>query len=203
MGKTKTEIWSGAALKLGVERIGSTTENTPQRFAMEDAYPNAVDAALEMYGWHFATKRKKLAQDSSSPEFGFDYQYPVLGDCVRVLGVWDGIAFSDDIVWTEENGFYLTDEQDFYIQYTSNDITEADFSFMFIQALEYQLASVTALKLGKYRTVMADMAALAEGWANKAMTSDAKRRSRRASKQKSSWLTARGLTTTIPPAEIL
>lgn len=203
MGTTRTEIFNGTAVKLGVEGVSSDTETSDQAIAFRDAYPDAKDAALEMYGWPFATKRKVLAQASPAPPFGFEYKYPIPADCVRILGVWDGVQWSEDIVWVEENGFYLTDEDTFSIRYTSNNITEAIFGFMFAQTLQYQLAALTALKLKNSRTIMENMITLAESWSLKAQTSDARRRSRRKTKQRSSWLTARGATTTIPEAEIL
>ena len=194
---TKTKIYNGAFGKIGVERITSLSDDSPQRIRADDQYDTALEATLEAFAWPFATKRVELAQDSETPPFGWDYQYPIPADCVRITEVWDGASNdSDNISWKEEDGFVKTDLEEFYIVYTYLVEDESKYSSMFAEAFEFKLGALLAMPLKGSRVLMMEMLDAFTAVVNKAETQNAKKRSRRSMKQKSTWLTAR--TTPVP-----
>ncbi|MBU2527627.1 MAG: hypothetical protein KKC03_13610 [Bacteroidetes bacterium] len=195
------DIYNGALGKLGVERIAVIDEDSDQRIALDDQYTQSLEAVLEAFPWKFATKRVALAADVTAPIFPEDmYRFIIPDDCVRILSVWNGVT--NDIEWDEEEGFVITDQDTFYIRYTSNGIAVTDFSKLFRETLEYKLAAQVALPLKQNRGVMETMVTLFQQKLIQAQTIDSTKRSKRKASQKSSWLSSRG-SARIKPAKVL
>lgn len=62
----------------------SETDNNAASRAIEAVYDGVLLALLRDYRWSFAIKRAKLAALSDAPEFGYQYQYDLPSDCLRV-----------------------------------------------------------------------------------------------------------------------
>lgn len=72
------------------------TEEVPER--MVAAWDDVRDAALRRNWWNFSIERTTLAADSATPSWGFDKQYSLAGDVVRVLQVdeyWNPAVLAD------------------------------------------------------------------------------------------------------------
>ena len=186
---TKSEIYNGAFGLVGIEWISSLTEDSVQRRKADDQYDEAVKSTLEGYGWRFATKRVELAEDSSSPVFEYENQFVLPSDHIRTLSVYNGT--SAELEWEEEGQLVLTDEDTFYIKYTSYISNESVFPPLFVAALEYKLASLMAIAVRNIRTLAVDMNTMFDHVLKKAETQDAKGRSRRTTGQSSTWLSSR------------
>ena len=186
---TKIEIYNGALGKIGVERMTGLTDESKQRYSLDDQYEAALYATFKSYGWRFATKRAQLALDSTDPVFGFENRFALPSDYIRTLEVWNG--YGNDIVWEEEAGFILTDEDTFYIKYTFKETNEGKYTPLFVEALQYQLASLVAIPLKNNRSLAVDMQNAFINALTKAQVQDAKGRSKRKTKQESSWLSSR------------
>lgn len=64
--------------------INAATEPAERLLA---AWAPVRDAALRARWWRFAIQRKSLAADSATPDWGYDLQYLIDGDVVRVIQV--------------------------------------------------------------------------------------------------------------------
>jgi len=66
---------------------------------ISDAWDDVRDAALKKAAWKFAIVRTYLeSPDTDAPEWGFDYQFTLPGDCLRVIQIgetWVGVDLTD------------------------------------------------------------------------------------------------------------
>lgn len=83
------EIVNSALRKIGATTITSLTDGSENANVANDLYAIHRDNLLRYHTWNFATKRKKLAQSATSPPYGWDHQYPVPSDFLRIVEVHD------------------------------------------------------------------------------------------------------------------
>lgn len=72
--------------------ITALTDGTRNANVASDLYEEHRDNLLRGHPWNFATKRIKLARSATTPVYGWDYQYPVPSDFLRLLEVHDNSA---------------------------------------------------------------------------------------------------------------
>lgn len=87
MAESDVAIANLALTKLGDLRITSLSENTKPAREVNAVYTMLRDKLQRRYVWNFCKARTSLAALSDTPEFGFDYQYQLPSDCLRVLQV--------------------------------------------------------------------------------------------------------------------
>lgn len=79
------DICNRALQKLGASRIISLSDDTVSGRACNVAYESVRDRELRRHPWNFAISRASLASDVATPDYGYDYQYTLPSDCIRVL----------------------------------------------------------------------------------------------------------------------
>lgn len=123
-----TEIANLVAKKLGERAVVDwETDNTKFAKSFRIMYPVLRDGLMRAYVWNFAQKRVALAASATKPAWGYDNQFPVPSDFVRVNEI-DGI--SD---YREEAGHILANtDGPLYLLYThlSEDVTIYDSLFV-------------------------------------------------------------------------
>lgn len=83
---SETGICNRALQMVGANRITSLAElNSKSARECSVAYEPLRDALLRGHPWNFAVTRAQLAEDVSTPAFGFDHQYTLPTDALRVL----------------------------------------------------------------------------------------------------------------------
>lgn len=98
---SQVDIVNLARLRLGEDTITSMTENTEGAFLANSLWELALDMELRAHVWKFALARTELATLVDAPAFGYDFQYQLPTDCIRVLNVGDtypGSSIGDYIV---------------------------------------------------------------------------------------------------------
>lgn len=103
---SETDICNRALQKLGVSRITSLDEDSPEARDCNAAYEFVRDAELRRHPWGFAIKRVTLAPDVESPDFGFNYAFTLPADALRIL------PDNEVTDWVVENGKLLTNDGD-------------------------------------------------------------------------------------------
>ncbi|WP_312465711.1 hypothetical protein [Atlantibacter hermannii] len=88
---TKIVIINRAMTKLGAERLMSETDNNTQSRAIEAVYDGVLENLLRTYRWSFAIRRAKLAALAEKPEYGYQLQYQLPSDCLRIDAVSDSV----------------------------------------------------------------------------------------------------------------
>lgn len=98
-------------------------------------YTDTRDALLAMFQWNFAIRRVTLAQLSATPDWGYNFQYQLPADIIKVLR-----EESLHIKYRIENDKLLTDESTAKIKYIKKITTPGDFDPLFTIALVALLA---------------------------------------------------------------
>jgi hypothetical protein len=114
---SKVDIANFALAKLGDGTILSLTDSNERARAVNLIWDMVEGHELRSRVWHFTVKRASLAASASVPEWGYDFQYPLPADFVRLLQVDDlfpapdmsDYRNTDAAVYRIEGGSILTD----------------------------------------------------------------------------------------------
>lgn len=92
------EIANRALTKLGERRILAFTDDTKQARDVNSMFAVVRDAELRSSRWRFALARAQLPALATAPAFGFERQFQLPNDCLKVLDVGTfspGVDLSD------------------------------------------------------------------------------------------------------------
>lgn len=134
---TKVDICNEALSLIGSDSITSFEERTSTARRMKTLYDTSRKALLRLHPFTFATKRSRLAQLTQKPEFGYEYQFQLPNDLIRVISV----SSEDYLV---EMDRLLTNSTDIELVYTFDNINEETFDSLFTECLILYLASKIA-----------------------------------------------------------
>jgi len=123
-------------------------------------YSNLRDAVMETTSWTFALARDILTPETDTPAFGYNYQFTIPADCLRLLSVRQGVDESDKVPWEREGNLILCDVESVYIQYIKRVTDPVQFSMAFTQALSARIAMEISVPLTESRQMQSDMAGL-------------------------------------------
>lgn len=143
MATSEVEICNLALLLAGADRIDSLSDENQRARICNTLYTNEKNNLLYRHPWNFAIRRVELAVLATAPEFGYDYQFQLPTDCLRVIGV-DSV---EDVNYAIEGTVLVSDEPTMEIKYISTSPTVNTFSHGFCETLSYRLASKVAFAL--------------------------------------------------------
>jgi hypothetical protein len=147
------EIINAGLRKLGEPPITTRTDQSPQARIANATYDSIRNAMLRETPWNFATKRTRLAADASTPAWGYDRQFPLPADFLRLTDV----SNASDSEWRLENGKILTDlEAPLDILYVAQ-VSESDMDISFQEALAARCAFEWAETLSQTDSVKQTM----------------------------------------------
>ncbi len=86
---SQVEIANRALTKLGAARIISFDDDNKQARAVKSMFEIVRDSELRAHLWSFSVKRTSLAALTTTPTWGFDYEYQVPADYLRLVQVND------------------------------------------------------------------------------------------------------------------
>lgn len=136
-----TDICNIALGHLGEARITSLEEDSVAARACSLHYAAARDEVLRSHRWNFAAKRAVLSRLAAAPAFGWQWQYELPVDCLRVLEVNDsevGDVISDE--YLVEGRALLTNAGEVRLVYLRRIENVALFDVLFVKALALRLA---------------------------------------------------------------
>lgn len=87
MASSTIDIANRALTKLGEARILSLTDQTNGAIVMNSMFTQVRDAELRRNRWNFALKRVSLIALADSPDWGYQYQYPLPSDFLSLVQV--------------------------------------------------------------------------------------------------------------------
>jgi len=85
MATSEVYICNLGLQKIGASRISSLTEDSKNANECSACYSHLRDAELRRHNWNFARKRVTLAPSDVTPDFDYDYAFPLPSDCLRIL----------------------------------------------------------------------------------------------------------------------
>lgn len=106
MPQSWTEVCNLALTDLGHQRITSLDDLTKEASLSKLVYPACRDEVLRLHPWNSASRRAALPELAAAPAFGYDHQYQLPADCLRVLRLPDAHA---ETPWKVEGRVLLTD----------------------------------------------------------------------------------------------
>ena len=135
-------VCNRALSKIGDELIimSLDDETKPARYC-KALYADTRDFVLRSYPWRFALKRYILAPLKEKPLFGYDYQFVVPSDCLRVWKTREQQRYQ------VEGRYILADQNVFAFIGISRIEDAAQFDPMFVEALSLRLAAELAVPL--------------------------------------------------------
>lgn len=152
---TLTEIANRALVLIGEPEITQITEGTERALACNTAWPGVRDEVLRSNNWNCAIARKKLAQLSEEPAFGWEHQYQLPTDCLRVIGVW-GSDVPDDypqILYRIEGRRIVTDSPHVYLRYVKQETDTTQYDAVLTAVMVARLAERIAPRLTSSETI--------------------------------------------------
>lgn len=120
MGLSKTDIYNNALLKVSKLTVSSPDDRTTQSKTCNALWDQAFRRTLACHNWSSTIKRVALDRLSTAPTTGYEYQYQLPNDCVKVIRAYRSTAHDDfDFEWVTEGNALLSDESVVYIKYVS------------------------------------------------------------------------------------
>ena len=146
---TETELVNMALNRVGAKRITDLpTDNSPSGIAARLHYSQTRDSLLRSFDWPFARDRKKLSQDTSSPDFEYDNQFHMPSDFLGLRENYEESQYDKANERGEIEGeLFLTNDAAVYLKYIKRVTTVAKFDPLFTELLILVLAKkfITAL----------------------------------------------------------
>ena len=148
MTQSAVDVANSALQKIGAASITSLTDGSAEARAVSIAYDSNRRDELRRYPWNFSIKRAVLAPDVETPTFGYDYQFTLPADCLRVMRCADAT-----IDWQIEGRKILTNGGDtLYLRYQSDVTDEAQWDSNFYNVFAVSLAIDICDKLTQSNT---------------------------------------------------
>lgn len=153
---TQLGQYKGALRAIGDQRLNSLSENTLERYTLDDVWVTSQKYLLLQHPWKFALRVVRLTPDPGiTTVFGPKYAYTKPTDYVRMDGFSTDPYFQNQIrIYDEHDGAWFTDEGNpVYLRYVSNDANHggnlANWPVLFELAHQYYLAEVSGLQITK------------------------------------------------------
>jgi len=175
---TSIDIANRALVLLGGREIASFTEGTNEAKLAKNLYLSSRDYVLRAYPWASLKKRVKLTEIAEKPVNGFDHQYQLPEDSVRVLEVHSGTKLLNDR-WEVNGTAGLTDAKPVSIVYISKTVPESKYSTQLVEALVYRLAAELAYPMTGNTSAQGNFQALFTNTLDEARTTDSLEQSAR------------------------
>lgn len=139
MATSEVSIANLALSILGEESIISLTEDVARARTMNLWYEHIRDVVLSDHVWNSVSARRQLSEDSTSPDFGFDHQYQLPSNFLRLVQFNDGKT-----AFRIEGKKLLTDASTARIRYIKKETDPNQFEPLLVAAIAARLAAETA-----------------------------------------------------------
>ncbi len=142
------EICNTALITLGANTINSLSESTTEAIACNANWDISRRSVMGLHPWNFAMKRTILAQETTTPVFHFDYQYPLPSDLLLLIKV-DG-----DPDYKKESNRILTNKKTCSIKYVFDNTDTTTWAPLFVDVMVARLAYDLAYTIPRARTMI-------------------------------------------------
>jgi len=148
------EICNGSLNQLGATTILSLTEDSKNARLCNQRYSQVRDAVFRSHPWNCLQKRVQLASSTTTPAWGYKFQFDLPGDCLRLLRILDF-----DSNYQVEGRSILSNNETMKILYISR-ITDANqYDELLRETLSAALAADIAYAITSNNTTSQNMIA--------------------------------------------
>jgi hypothetical protein len=168
---TSIDIANRALILLGGREITSFMDKTNEARIAKALYQSTRDYVLRAYPWASLKQRIGVVELAEKPVSGFQHQYQLPNNSIRVLEVHSTgkISPSD---WEVNGDTVLCDAKPLSIVYLAGNLPESKYSSQLVQALVYRLAAEMAYPMTGNNTAQGNFAALFSQVLEEARTTD-------------------------------
>jgi len=145
-------IYNMALVPLGVDRVMDPAEETEPARKCNELYPYIRDDELSQHPWNFALERIACARTTSTPLYGYSYEYQLPSDSLRIID----IETSADS-FKREGDKILTDVTTLYVRYIKQITDTNEFSPSFKSVLAARLKFELCFSLTNSRTMTEEL----------------------------------------------
>ena len=178
------DIANFALNNLGAFNITSLDENSKAARVVNQRYESVRDAVFRAHPWNCLINRASLAQETSTPAFGYTYQYALPTDpfCLRVLEFSNGsLSYPQDNITNNTGGpvfviegrKLLTDEGSAQIKYIGRVTDTQLYDASLTEALAARLAAEICYTITGSTSMVQIQTSLYEAKINEARFNDA------------------------------
>jgi hypothetical protein len=160
-------ICNNAIIKVGGKLITSLNDATNEAKACRTLYEDVRNAVFREHPWNCVTDRKVLNELEDTPPFGFDHQFQLPTDCLRVLTLNDeriplirnGMVYPghDQKRFRIEGRKLLTDETEAKILYISKVDDPNQYDPLLLEAVATRLAAEIAYPITRNASLVTTM----------------------------------------------
>ena len=178
------DIANFALNNLGASNITSLDENSKAARVVNQRYESVRDAVFRAHPWNCLINRASLAQETTTPAFGYTYQYALPTDpfCLRVLEFSNGsLSYPQDNITNNTGGpvfviegrKLLTDEGTAQIKYIGRVTDTQLYDASLTEALAARLAAEICYAITGSTSMVQIQTSLYEAKVNEARFNDA------------------------------
>ena len=146
------EICNGALNQLGATTILSLTEDSKNARLCNSRFTQVRDGVFRSHPWNCLQKRIELAQDTTTPAWGFKYAYTLPADCLRLLRILDY-----DSNYKVEGRKILSDTETMKILYVSRVTDANEYDELLRETLSSALSADIAFAVTSNNTTATNM----------------------------------------------
>lgn len=157
---TKVGICNKAIDLAGGTRILSLDDEILEAQICSDNFDIVRDMVLEASDWTFATKRYVWTPEAGSPAWGYQYQFTILPEVIRIINVSDNIDDlngESDLDWRREENLILTDASKLYVKAIKRITDTSRFSAGFVDSMSLRLGAELAIPIAGSRSLRGDL----------------------------------------------
>ena len=156
MAVSKVAIANRALTKIGAARIIALDDDSESSNTLDSMFDIVRDDELRAHLWHFAKARAVLPALSARPEFGYQQQYQLPADFLRLLQLADYPVYPAPTVqglYSIEGGRVLVDHDGpLRIRYIRRVEDPTLFDALFVEVLACRLAAESCERLTQSNT---------------------------------------------------
>ncbi len=141
---SETSICKQALGRIGALTIDNVeTDTSPQAIQCRLHYEQTRDSLIRSYPWRFASGRETLTVSVTTPDFEWDFQYPLPDDFMAEKSIYEGRFSAKNFRnYDLEGNFLLTNESTMEIRYVKKVTDVSKFEPLFVKDFIFQLADV-------------------------------------------------------------
>jgi len=139
---TAVSISNLALTILGADRITSLADNNENARRLTAIYEYCLEDVLRAHPWNFCLLRQKLARLTTTPVYGYDYEFQLPSNCLRVIEVSDGTNVRTD--FKIEGRKLMFDDDAVYIKFIQTVTDPNQYTSQFIMVFSARLATELA-----------------------------------------------------------
>lgn len=149
MAASETEVGNAGLIKIGVATVLDFSDNSKQARLLTQRFAALRDLELRSHPWTFASTRAQLTAEATAPAFGYDRQFVLPADCLRLSRIGDydavlGLTLYDGggrALYQLEGGRILTDlGSPLNIRYVRREVDVTRWDPCFDEALSCRIA---------------------------------------------------------------